>query len=84
MRSESPHPNFIYTIGLGSTIDANTQMLLKEIANDPGADTYNVAQATGQFFYIKDCPSNPVSICNNEVLQVFQTIAAKILLRLTQ
>jgi hypothetical protein len=86
LRSESPHPNFIYTIGLGSAIsgDSNTQMFLKEVANDPSADTYDPTQATGQFFLIKDCPSTPASICNNEVLQVFQTIAAKVLLRLTQ
>ena len=86
LRSESPHPNYIYTIGLGSAIanDASTQMLLKEIANDPGADTYDKSQAVGQFFLIPDCPSTPASICNNEVMQVFQTIAAKVLLRLTE
>ncbi len=84
LRTESPRPNYIYTIGLGSSVNAATQLLLEEIANDPRADTYDPSQAKGEFFYIKDCPSSPASICNNEVLQVFQTIAAKILLRLTQ
>jgi hypothetical protein len=59
-------------------------MLLKEIANDPGADTYNSSKAVGEFFLIPDCPSTPATKCNNEVLQVFETIAAKVLLRLTQ
>ena len=86
LRSESGHPNFIYTIGLGNQIknDPTTQMLLKELANDPTADTYNSSQTTGQFFLVPDCPSSPATKCNNEVLQVFQTIAAKVLLRLTQ
>jgi Flp pilus assembly protein TadG len=84
LRSESPHPNYIYTIGLGSSVNASTQLFLEEIANDPRSDTYNSNQTTGEFFYVKDCPSTPATTCNNEVLQVFQTIAAKILLRLTQ
>ena len=84
LRSESPNPNYFYTVGLGDSVDSSTQMFLKEIANDPTADTYNPSQTTGEFFYIQNCPSTPASICNNEVLQVFQTIAAKVLLRLTQ
>jgi len=84
LRSEASHPNYIYTIGLGSGVDSPTQMLLKEIANDPTADTYDNTQTTGEFFLIADCPSTPSSTCTNHVLQVFQTIAAKVLLRLTQ
>jgi len=84
LESESQYPNLVYTIGLGSGVNSATQLLLKEIANDPGADTYTTTRTTGQFFYIPDCPSTPSSICTNEVRQVFQTIAAKVLLRLTQ
>jgi len=86
LRSEASHPNYIYTIGLGSAIsgDSTTQMFLKEIANDPTADTYNSSQAVGEFFLVPDCPSTPATTCNNEVMKVFQTIAAKVLLRLTQ
>lgn len=83
LRTESPRPNYIYTIGLGNDVTASVQTLLEEIANDKRADTYNSAQTTGEFFLIPGtvCPG---SGCNAAVLQVFQTIAAKILLRLTQ
>jgi len=38
-------------------------------------------QPAGEFFYIPDCPS---SQCTTEVDTVFETIAAKVLLRLTE
>jgi len=94
LESESPHPNFIYTIGLGSSIDTCTEALLATIANDPNAASYscptspgvyNAHQATGEFFYIPgtECPGSGSS-CSNAMRQVFQMIAAKVLLRLTQ
>ena len=85
LQSESPHPNYIYTIGLGSSINTATTQLLQDIANDPNAPTYSTALATGEYFYISgtQCPGTGNS-CTEAVLQVFQTIAAKVLLRLTQ
>lgn len=77
MRSESPGM-YIYAIGLGSSID---QAFLKQIANDPASSTYNKNQPAGMAVFATNCPS---SQCTTELQQVFQTIAARILLRLAQ
>ncbi len=69
---------YVYSIGLGSSPD---QAFLRQIANDPASSTYNSALPVGLAVFAPDCPS---STCTTELQQVFQTIAARILLRLTQ
>lgn len=68
----------VYSIGLGSNVD---QSFLRQIANDPASPSYNSSQPQGLAVFASNCPSTQ---CSAELLQVFQTIAAKILLRLTQ
>jgi Flp pilus assembly protein TadG len=68
----------IYSIGLGNSVD---QSFLRQIANDPASSTYNPNQPAGLAVFAPNCPS---SQCSAQLQQVFQTIAAKILLRLTQ
>jgi Flp pilus assembly protein TadG len=75
MRSEGM---YVYSIGLGSS---PSQSFLKQIANDPTSSTYNSSQPAGLAVFATNCPSTS---CNAQLQQVFQTIAAKILLRLTQ
>ena len=77
MRAENP-ATYVYAIGLGKTVD---QDFLKQIANDPSSPSYNPGQPAGLAVFVPDCPS---STCTDNLQQVFQTIAAKILLRLTQ
>ena len=82
MRTESPTPVFIFTIGLGSGVSSSTQAFLAQLANDPSyTSTYIPGQPAGLFFYIPNCPS---STCTVAVQKAFQTIAAKVMLRLTQ
>ncbi len=69
---------YVYSIGLGSD---PSQTFLQEIANDPASPTYNSSQPQGIAVFAPDCPS---ATCTQELQQVFQTIASKILLRLTQ
>ncbi len=74
----------IYTIGLNDInhpMAQSTKNFLAELANDPAYGTFNSSQPAGQFFYIPDCPG---ANCTPETQTVFHTIAAKILLRLTQ
>ena len=77
MRAESP-ATYIYAIGLGTNVD---QAFLKAVANDPSSPTYNPNQPDGLAVFVPNCPS---STCTSDLEQVFQTIASKILLRLTQ
>ncbi len=81
MRTESPTPVYIFTIGLGSGISSTTQAFLAQLANDPSYSTYISGQPAGLFFNIPNCPS---STCTAAVQKAFQTIAAKVMLRLTQ
>lgn len=69
---------YIYAIGLGSSVDS---AFLRQIANDPASSTYDSSQPVGMAVFVPNCPS---STCSAELQQVFQTIAAQILLRLTQ
>ena len=69
---------YIYSIGLGSTVDT---AFLQQIANDPASPSYDSSQPVGMAVFATHCPS---SQCSQELQQVFQTIAAQILLRLTQ
>jgi Flp pilus assembly protein TadG len=77
MRAENPGM-YVYAIGLGSSVD---QTFLKQIANDPASSAYNPAQPAGMAVFATNCPS---SQCTTQLQQVFQTIAARILLRLAQ
>jgi len=82
MRAETPGV-LIYVIGLGQQINnsQSTQNFLGKLANDPSYPGYNSALPVGELFIVPDCPS---SLCTQELNTAFQTIAAKILLRLTQ
>lgn len=80
MRSETPG-TYIYVIGVGSGVDAT---FLGKLANDPTSSTYNVNLPPGQYFAVPDCTGGTTAKCTQELQTAFQTIAAKILLRLTQ
>jgi len=99
MRSESI-PTYIFVIGLGNVITGTTgtEQFLSTLANDPsgptnygcGTGTYNASNTgncynpdlpAGLFLIVPDCPS---STCTQELTTAFQTIAAKVLLRLTE
>jgi Flp pilus assembly protein TadG len=62
----------IYTIGLGNKINTS---YLQEIANDPASDTFDPGQPVGEAVFAPD---------STQLAEVFQTIASKILLRLSQ
>lgn len=82
LRTESPIPTYIYVIALGSGVSLTTQAFLAQIANDPAYPaTYNSSQPAGLFYYVPNCPS---ATCTTDLNLAFQTIASKILLRLTQ
>ena len=67
----------IYSIGLGNAITGQSvaQSFLYQVANDPNSPTFNLNLPQGQALFA------PTSA---QLDQVFQTIASKILLRLTQ
>jgi Flp pilus assembly protein TadG len=89
MRSETPVPTYIFVIGLGHAVSGSvpTEAFLSTLANDPNGPgnytgaVYNSSLPAGLFVVVPDCPS---SACTQELTTAFQTIAAKILLRLTQ
>ena len=89
MRGETPIATYFYVIGLGSDVsgDVPTEAFLATLANDPNGPAtytgavYNSSLPAGLFLVVPDCPS---SACTTELNTAFQTIAAKILLRLTQ
>jgi Flp pilus assembly protein TadG len=62
----------IYSIGLGNKIN---QAYLQDIANDPAAATYDSSQPQGEAVFAPD---------PTQLNKVFETIASKILLRLSQ
>lgn len=69
---------YVYSIGLGTSVD---DAFLQQVANDPASASYDSSQPEGMAVFVRNCPS---STCSAELQQVFQTIAAQILLRLTQ
>jgi hypothetical protein len=77
MHTEIPN-TVIYSIGLGTGVD---QTFLQEVANDPASPTYDPTQPQGLAVFAPSCPS---SQCTAQLQTVFQTIASKILLRLTR
>ncbi|HZU42787.1 MAG TPA: TadE/TadG family type IV pilus assembly protein [Terriglobales bacterium] len=62
----------VYSIGLGDKI---SQTFLQQIANDPNSPTFDPTQPVGEAVFAPTA---------NDLQGVFQTIASKILLRLTQ
>lgn len=62
----------IYSIGLGDKIN---EAYLQDIANDPNAPTYDSSQPEGEAVFAPD---------STQLNKVFETIASKILLRLSQ
>ena len=62
----------IYSIGLGDKIN---EAYLLDLANDPAAATYNSSQPQGEAIFAPDA---------SQLNAVFQTIASKVLLRLSQ
>jgi hypothetical protein len=76
MRTESPVPTYIYTIGLGISVSPPTQAFLAQLANDPRYPTYIPGQPAGEFFYIANCPSPN---CTAELEAAFRAIASKLL-----
>jgi Flp pilus assembly protein TadG len=90
MRSETPG-TYIYIIGLGCVFATgasncapsgqNPTTFLQTLANDPSGPNFNKNAIPGLFLAVPDCPS---TTCTAELNTAFQTIAAKILLRLTQ
>ena len=68
---------YVYAIGMGSAITSQpaAQEFLREIANDPSASTYNPNLPIGEAVFASN---------SSDLDQVFQTIASKILLRLSR
>jgi Flp pilus assembly protein TadG len=62
----------VYSIGLGSYIN---QTFMQEIANDPASPTYDSTQPVGEAVFAPD---------SSQLTAVFNTIAQKILLRISQ
>jgi len=84
LRTESPVPTFIFIIGLGTGVTTTTQAFLAQLANDPNYPaTYIKGQPAGLFFYIPSCTGSALTACKSQLNTAFQTIAAKVLLRLT-
>lgn len=85
MRSETPVPTYIYVIGLGNSINtASTETFLATLANDSTGvygNPFDSSKPDGLFLPVVNCPS---ATCTASLNQAFQTIAAKILLRLSQ
>jgi len=92
MRTETPNPTYIYVIGLGSGVtgDQCTEAFLASMANDPTGSQYSCpahpatffsSQPQGLFLAVPSCPG---AYCTAQLTQAFQTIAAKVLLRLSQ
>ncbi len=84
MRTETV-PTYIFSIGMGTGVSSTTQAFLAQLANDPSyTATYVKGQPAGLFFYIPSCSGSYLAACKTQLNTAFQTIAAKVLLRLTQ
>ena len=84
LRTATPVPTFIFAIGLGTGVTTTTQAFLAQLANDPSYPaTYIKGQPSGLFFYIPSCTGSALTTCKAQLNTAFQTIAAKVLLRLT-
>lgn len=74
MRAASSYPTVFYVVGLGDD-DTLNKPFLQQLANDVHSPAYNSTQPAGEALFTND-PS--------ELEQVFQEIASRIQLRLTQ
>jgi Flp pilus assembly protein TadG len=82
MWRETPTATFIYTIGLGTAVNAD---FLENLANDEKGSAFNPSLPIGLYVAAPGCnPGGSTTLCTQQVNQAFQAIAAKILLRLTQ
>ena len=77
MQANSNNNIYVYAIGMGDAITKQpvAEEFLREVANDPNASTYNPALPIGEAVFASD---------SSGLTQVFQTIASKILLRLSK
>jgi len=68
---------YVYSIGLGTAITNQpvAEDFLRQVANDPASSTFNPNVPIGEAVFAPN---------SSQLTQVFQTIASKILLRLTQ
>ncbi len=68
---------YVYSIGMGSAItnQPTAEDFLRQVANDPASSTFNPNEPIGEAVFASD---------SAQLTQVFQTIASKILLRITQ
>jgi Flp pilus assembly protein TadG len=68
---------YVYSIGMGTAITNQpvAQDFLRQVANDPASSTFNPNQPVGEAVFASD---------STQLTQVFQTIASKILLRLSR
>jgi Flp pilus assembly protein TadG len=68
---------YVYSIGMGTAITGQpaAEEFLREVANDPSAATFNPNLPVGEAVFASD---------SSELNEVFQTIASKILLRLSK
>jgi hypothetical protein len=81
MRTETV-PTYIFTMGLSTSVDPSTAAFLAQLANDPNYPaTFIPGQPAGEFFWIPNCPG---ATCTADLTTAFQTIASRVLLRLTQ
>jgi Flp pilus assembly protein TadG len=71
LRTDRDHPATIYAIGLGNALDRD---FLKEVANDPSGANFDPHQPEGVAVFAATA---------EDLNAVFQSIASKILLRLT-
>jgi hypothetical protein len=62
----------VYSIGLGNLIN---EQFLQQVANDPASPTFDASQPVGEAIFAPDA---------SQLHEVFQQLAAKIILRLTQ
>jgi hypothetical protein len=68
---------YVYSIGMGNAITGQPLAIdfLKQVANDPGSSKFDSTKPVGEAVFATDASALP---------QVFQTIASKVLLRLSQ
>jgi hypothetical protein len=68
---------YVYAIGMGTAITGQpaAEEFLREVANDPAASTFDSSLPVGSAVFASD---------STQLNQVFQEIAAKILLRLSK
>ena len=76
-----PNPTTIYSIGVGTDTD---QDFLRQMANDPASPNFDATQPIGLAIFVPSCTGSNQALCNAQVLQAYQDIAANILLRLTK